>query len=88
MGEDVDRCVKGSFLGPGDLSLVEHAVAHDVGADALGGAAQEVVDRAGLSPRSELEEVLGLNLLKRHGIRVLRCRGGRLAHMRGVSYLS
>src|SRR5262249_25093483 len=55
IGKDVDGRVKRSLLRPRAFALVEHALAHDVGADALRGAANQVIDRAGLSPRSELE---------------------------------
>src|SRR4030065_1332570 len=55
MGKNVYRCVKRSLLGPGDLALLEHSLAHNVGTDALRGAAKQVIDRAGLSPWSELE---------------------------------
>ncbi len=40
MGKNVYRCVKWSLLWPGDLALVEHSLAHDVGTDALRGAAK------------------------------------------------
>src|SRR5882672_6157582 len=55
MGKNVYRCVKRSLLWPGALALLEHSLAHNVGTDALRGAANQVIDRAGLSPWSELE---------------------------------
>src|SRR5882762_1407208 len=55
MGKNVYRCVKRSLLWPGALALVEHSLAHNVGTDALRGAAKQVIDRAGLSSWSELE---------------------------------
>src|SRR4051794_11807679 len=45
IGEHVDRRVKWCLLRPGDLPLVEHALAHDVGTDALRRASYQVVDR-------------------------------------------
>lgn len=55
MGKNVYRCVKRSLLWPGNLALVEHTLAHDVGTDALRGAAKQVINRTGLSPGTELE---------------------------------
>src|SRR6185437_3508385 len=55
MGKNVHGCVERSVFWPGALALVEHPFAHDVRTDALGGAAKQVIDRAGLSSRSESE---------------------------------
>src|SRR3982074_1528783 len=63
MGENVYRCVKRSLIWPGALALVEHSLAHNVGTDALHGTPHQVIDRASLSPWSELEEVLAEVLL-------------------------
>jgi hypothetical protein len=49
MGKNVYRCEKRSLLWPGDLALLEHSLAHDVGADAFRGAANQVIDWTGLS---------------------------------------
>src|SRR5690606_964453 len=57
MGEHVDRCVERRLFWPGPLALLEHPHAHDVGADPLAGAADEIVDRARLSSRPEVEVV-------------------------------
>src|SRR4051812_20965004 len=67
MGENVYRFVKRSLLWPGGLALLEHSLAHDVGTDALRGAANQVVDRAGLSPWSELEVLAEVLLLHEPG---------------------
>ena len=53
VGQNVHRRVERRLLGPGDLALLEHALAHDVGADALRGVAKHVVDRAGLLRRAQ-----------------------------------
>src|SRR5262245_11629177 len=62
VGQHIDRSVKRSLIGPTALALVEHSLAHDVGADALHGGADQVIDWAGLSAGSELE-VLAESLL-------------------------
>src|SRR5215510_8619283 len=67
MGKSVYRCVKRSLLWPGALALVEHSLAHNVGADALRGAAKQVIDRAGLSPWSELEVLAQVLLIEGPG---------------------
>src|SRR3954453_11000926 len=67
MGKNVYRCVKRSLLWPGDLTLVEHSLAHNVGPDALRGAAKQVIDRAGLSPWSELEVLEEVLLIEHPG---------------------
>src|SRR5581483_8067234 len=67
MGQNVYRCVKRRLLRPGDLALVEHSLAHDVGADALRGAANQVIDRTGLSPWSELQVVAEVLLIDEPG---------------------
>src|SRR5450759_2030069 len=67
MGKNVYRCVKRSLLWPGALALVEHSLAHDVGTDALRGAANQVIDRAGLSPWSELEVLAHVLLIEEPG---------------------
>src|SRR5262249_22119289 len=55
VGKNVYRCVKRSLFRPSALALVEHSLAHNVGTDGLRGVAKHVIDRAGLSPWSELE---------------------------------
>src|SRR4030065_2967313 len=67
MGKNVYRCVKRSLLGPGDLALLEHSLAHNVGTDALRCAAKQVIDRAGLSPWSELEVLAEVLLIEDPG---------------------
>src|SRR5215813_907285 len=67
MGKNVYRCVKRSLLWPGALALVEHSLAHNVGTDALRGAAKQVIDRAGLSPWSELEVLAEVLLIEDPG---------------------
>src|SRR5215813_8129800 len=67
IGKNVYRCVKRSLLWPGALALVEHSLTHNVGADALGGAANQVIDRAGLSPWSELEALAHVLLIEEPG---------------------
>src|SRR3982074_1220863 len=67
VGKNVDRCVKRSLLWPGALALVEHSLAHNVGTDALRGAAKQVIDRAGLSPWSELEVLADVLLIEGPG---------------------
>src|SRR4030081_2387726 len=67
MGKNVYRCVKRSLLGPCALALIEHSLAHKVGTDALRGAAKQVIDRAGLSPWSELEVLAEVLLIEDPG---------------------
>src|SRR5215475_8206813 len=67
IGKNVYRCVKRSLLWPGALALVEHSLAHNVGTDALRGAANQVIDRAGLSPWSELEVLSQVLLIEEPG---------------------
>src|ERR1700704_4942726 len=67
MGKNVYRCVKWSRLRPGALALVEHSLTHDVGTDALRSAAKQVIDRAGLSPWSELEVLAEVLLIEDPG---------------------
>src|SRR5260221_10448699 len=67
MGKNVYRCVKRSLLWPGALALVEHSLAQNVGTDALRGAAKQVIDRAGLSPWSELEVLAEVLLIEDPG---------------------
>jgi hypothetical protein len=67
MGKNVYRCVKRSLLWLCDLALVEHSLAHDVGTDALRGAAKQVIDRTGLSPWSELEVLAEVLLIEDPG---------------------
>src|SRR5262249_21722370 len=64
---NIYRCVKRSVLWPGALALVEHTLAHNVGTDALCGAANQVIDRAGLSPWSELEVLAHVLLIEKPG---------------------
>lgn len=63
VGEHVHRSMKRSLLRPGGLALFEHALAHDVGTDALKGAADQIVDRTGLSARTELEGLAEVPLI-------------------------
>src|SRR4051794_12376900 len=67
MGKNVYRCVKRSLLWPGALALVKHSLAHNVGTDALRGAANQVIDRARLSPWSELEVLAEVLLIEDPG---------------------
>src|SRR5258707_12249872 len=69
MGKNVYRCVKRSLLWPGALALVEHSLARKVATDALRGAAKQVIDRAGLSPWSELEVLAEVLLIEDPGHR-------------------
>src|SRR5262249_13885894 len=63
IGKTVHRGGNRGLLRPGALALVEHSLAHDVGADALRGAANEVIDRAGVSPGPELEVLAEVALI-------------------------
>src|SRR5215510_7035138 len=67
MGKSVYRRVKRSLLWPGALALVEHSLAHNVGTDALCGAANQVIDRAGLSSWSKLEVLAKVLLIEEPG---------------------
>src|SRR5262245_14099426 len=64
MGKSVYRGVKRGLLWPGALALVERWLAHNCGTDGLRAAAKQVIDRAGLSPWSELEVLAEVLLIE------------------------
>ena len=64
VGQHVHRGVKRGLLRPGALALVEHPLAHDVGADALRRAANQIVDRAGFSPGPDMQFLAEVLLLE------------------------
>jgi len=64
MGQHIYGCMKRSLRRPGALALLEHSLAHDVGTDALRGAAKQVVDGTGFSPCAELEVLTEVLLIE------------------------